>query len=165
MFTKGVLKKLKGFANRRQVKHTCTLLQPSIPFHTLIKLVDSEDIANARMRTNDLSLEKITHADKLDSTNMEDTEHINFINKNPNNNCKPSFKKYCQYCHRTNHSISSCYIKKRDDEQNQKRYTRSKSPQQTFMQYFKGNENKDKNQITSKNYSQERCRNKSNSYG
>ena len=43
---------------------------------------------------------------------MEDTEHINFINKNPNNKSKPSFKKYCQYCHRTNHSISSCYIKK-----------------------------------------------------
>ena len=73
MFTKGVLKKLKGFANRRQVKHTCTLLQSSIPFRTLKKLVDSEDIANERMKTNDLSLEINTLADKLDSTNMEDT--------------------------------------------------------------------------------------------
>ena len=57
---------------------------------------------------------KLIHlADKLDSTNIEDTEHINFINKNPNNKSKPSFKKYCQYCHKTNHSISSCFTKEK----------------------------------------------------
>ena len=75
---KDYLKKLKDFANRRQVKHTSTLLEPSIPFHTLIKHVDSEDIANERIRTNDISLEINALTDKLDSTNMEDTEHINF---------------------------------------------------------------------------------------
>ena len=79
IFTKGLPKKLKDFANRRQVKHTSTLLEPSIPFHTLIKHVDSEDIANERIRTNDLSLEINTLADKLDSTDIEDTEHINFV--------------------------------------------------------------------------------------
>ena len=50
IFTKGLPKKLKYFANRRQVKHTSTLLEPSIPFHTLIKHVDSEDIANEKDR-------------------------------------------------------------------------------------------------------------------
>ena len=57
-------------------------------------------------------LEINTLVDKLDSTNIEDTEHINFINRNPNNKSKPAFKKYCQYCHKTNHSISSCFTKK-----------------------------------------------------
>ena len=44
-------KNLKDFANKRQVKHTSTVLEPSIPFHTLVKLVDAEDIANDKIRT------------------------------------------------------------------------------------------------------------------
>ena len=45
MFTKVLPKNLKDFAIKRQVKHTSTVLEPSIPFHTLVKLVDAEDIA------------------------------------------------------------------------------------------------------------------------
>ena len=55
--TKGLPKNLKDFANKRQVKHTSTVLEPSIPFHTLVKLVDAEDIANDKIRTHDLTLE------------------------------------------------------------------------------------------------------------
>ena len=54
IFTKGLPKNLKDFANKRQVKQTSTVLDPSIPFHTL---VDAEDIANDKIRTNDLALE------------------------------------------------------------------------------------------------------------
>ena len=54
-FTKGLPKKLKVFAHRRQFKHVSTLLEPSIPFHTLFR--HSEDIANEKIRTNDLTLE------------------------------------------------------------------------------------------------------------
>ena len=56
-FTKGLLKNLKDFAKKRQVKHTSTVLEPSFPFHTLVKLVDAEDIANDKIRTHDLALE------------------------------------------------------------------------------------------------------------
>ena len=66
---------------------------------------------------------------------------------------------------KTNHSISSCFTKKGDDEYNQNGYARSKSPQQTFIQYFKGKPNKDNNQETFNNYSYERNRDRSNSYG
>ena len=48
IFTKGLPKKLKDFAQRRQVKHVSTLLEPSVPFHTLVRHVDSEDIANEK---------------------------------------------------------------------------------------------------------------------
>ena len=41
IFTKGLPKKLKDFAHKRQVKHVSTLLEPSIPFHTLVRHVDS----------------------------------------------------------------------------------------------------------------------------
>ena len=55
-------KKLKDFAYKRQVKQNCTVLEPSIPFHTLVKFVDAEDIANDKIRTHDptLELNKIT---------------------------------------------------------------------------------------------------------
>ena len=57
IFTKGFPKNLKDFANKPQVKHTSTVLDPSSPFHTLVKLVEAEDIANDRIRTHDLALE------------------------------------------------------------------------------------------------------------
>ena len=56
-FTKRLPKKVKDFAHKRQVKQVSTLLEPSIPFHTLVRPVDSEDIANEKIRTNDLALE------------------------------------------------------------------------------------------------------------
>ena len=39
------------------MKHTSTVLEPSTPFHTLVKLVDAEDIANDEIRTHDLARE------------------------------------------------------------------------------------------------------------
>ena len=57
IFTKGLPKNLKDFASKRRVKHTSTVLEPSIQFHTLVKLVDAEDIANDKNKTHDLTLE------------------------------------------------------------------------------------------------------------
>ena len=58
IFTKGFPEILKDFANKRQVKHTTTGLEPFIPFHTLVKLVDADDIANYKSRSRDLPLEE-----------------------------------------------------------------------------------------------------------
>ena len=49
--------------------------------------------------------------------------------KDPNNKNKHAYKKHCSYCHRTNHSISACFKKQRDDEDKRDAYARSKSPQ------------------------------------
>ena len=59
IFSEGLPKNLNDFANERQVKHTSTALETSIPFHTLVKLVDAEDIANDKIRTHNLTLELI----------------------------------------------------------------------------------------------------------
>ena len=48
IFTKRSPKKLKDFAHRGQVTRVSTLLEPSIPFHTLVRHVDLEDIANEK---------------------------------------------------------------------------------------------------------------------
>ena len=61
--------------------------------------------------------------------------------RDPNNKTKPAYKKYCSYCHKTNHSISACFKKQRDDEDKRDRYARSKSPQKSFVQYFRSSSN------------------------
>ena len=111
-FTKSLLKIFRDFANKRQVKHTSTVLEPSVPFHILVKLVDAEDIANDKIRTHDLTLEEISITNQLQSQNLEtqQSEHLIITQpRDPNNKHKPSYKKYCSYCHRTNQSISACF--------------------------------------------------------
>ena len=59
----------------------------------------------------------------------------------PNNKSKPAFKKYCSYCHKNNHGISNCYQKQRDDEYQKYTNQRSRTPQQSFVQYFRSKPN------------------------
>ena len=60
------------------MKHTSTLLAPSIPFHTLVKLVDAEDKVNDKRRTHDLTLEVNPNTNQLQSQNLE-THHPNTL--------------------------------------------------------------------------------------
>ena len=69
IFTKGFPKKLKDFTHRRQVKHVSTILESSIPFHTLFRHVDFEDIANEIISTNDLALE-------INKVSIEDDQEL-----------------------------------------------------------------------------------------
>ena len=103
---------LKILQTKDNEKHTSTVLEPSIPFHTLVKLVDAEDIANDKIRTHDLALEinnitKQLNTQTLDHSSQEQLMYTQ--PKDPNNKNKPAYKKYCSYCHRTNHSISACF--------------------------------------------------------
>ena len=157
IFTNGLPKNLKDFTNERQVNHTSTVLEPSIPFHTLVKLVDAEDIANDKIRTQDLALEINNNRKQLNTQTLEpqSQEQLMFTqSKDPNNKNKPACKKYCSYCHRTNHSISACFKKQRDDEEKRDTYGRSKSPQKSFVQYFRC----PSNDGTKRNYTRYRSR-------
>ena len=92
IFTKGLPKKLKKFAHKRQVKHVSTLLEPSITFHTLVRHVDFEDIGNEKIRTNDLTLE-IKKVSIDDGTNNKESEHDHIMvtqSGDPNNKGKPA---------------------------------------------------------------------------
>ena len=96
ILTNRLPKKLKDFANQRQVKHTSTVLEPSIPFHTLVKLVDAEHIANDKIRTHDLALDIINITKQLNTQNLEPSsqEQLMFTqSKDPNNKHKPAYKK------------------------------------------------------------------------
>ena len=140
IFTKVLPKNLKDFANKRQVKHTSTVLELSIPFHTLVKLVDAEDLANDNFRTHELTLEKNFLTNQLQSQNLDtqQSEHLMFTqSRDRNNEHKPAYKKYCSYCHRLNHSISACFKKQQDDEDKRDAYARSRTSRKSFVQYFR----------------------------
>ena len=140
IFTKGLPKQLNDFAHRRQVEHVSTLLEPSVPFHTLVRHFDSEDIANEKIRTNDLALQ-INKVSIEDDTNNKESEHDHIMVTqswgDPNNKNKPAYKKSCSYCHKNNHGISNCYQKQRDEEYQRYKNQRSRTPQQSFVQYFR----------------------------
>ena len=143
-FSRKDYKTLKDFAHKRQGEHISTLLDPSIPFHTLVRHVDSEDIANEKIRTNDLALEinKVSLEVETNNKVLEHEEHILVTQSgDPNNKSKPAYKKYCSNCHKNNHSISNCYQKHRDDEYQRYKNQRSRTPQQSFVQYFRSKPN------------------------
>ena len=138
IFTKRLPKKVKDFAHKRQVKHVSTLLQPSIPFHTLVRYVDSEDIANEKIRTNDLALEINKISIENDNIDKElEPDHIMVTQpRDPNNKSKPAYKKYCSDCQKNNHGVSNCYQKQRDEEYQKYRNPRPRTPQQSFVQNY-----------------------------
>ena len=90
------------------------------------------------MRTHDLTLEvKITKQLQNQTLDSQQSDQRMFTQPRvANNKTKSAYKKHCTYCHRTNHSISACFKKQRDDEDKRDTYARSKSPQKSFVQYF-----------------------------
>ena len=61
------------------MKHTSTVLEPSIPFHTLVKLVDAEDIDNDTIELMILHLKSIPL--------QINYNHKTWIHNNLNNLC------------------------------------------------------------------------------
>ena len=95
-FTKGLPKNLKGFASKRQVKYTSTVLEPSIPFHTLEKHVEAEDKANDKVRTHDLALEVNSITKQLETPTLDTLQQKQLMitkPRDPNNKNKPAYKK------------------------------------------------------------------------
>ena len=94
-FIKSLPNNFKEFANKRQVKHTSTNIEPPRPFDTLVKLVDAEDISNERICTHDLFLEfnSITNQIKSQNLDTQQCKQLMFTQpRGPNNKHKPAYK-------------------------------------------------------------------------
>ena len=61
------------------MKHTSTVLEPSIPLHTLVKFVDAEDIANNKIRTHDLALEVNNITKQLQTQTLDSSQEEQFM--------------------------------------------------------------------------------------
>ena len=141
IFTRGLPKKLKDFANKRQVKHISSSLEPSILFHSLVNMVDSEDITLEKIKTQELSHEILLLSNTFQqNTTVQDSPseppQVQVID--PNSKSKLQFKKYCSFCHKNNHSVSTCF--RRLNILNESK-PQSRSPTPTFYQPFKNPSN------------------------
>ena len=70
------------------MKHTSTVLEPSILFHTLVKLVGAEDKANDELRTHVLTLDvnSITNQFQSQIFDIQQSEQLMFTQpQDPNN--------------------------------------------------------------------------------
>ena len=141
-------KKLKDFAHERNVKPKSTVMEPHIPIHTLVKLVDAEDITNETVRTLHLSIEMNIVTSELESQNSSaeiyDTNlEVKFKQTSDSKKkSKPQFRNYCNFCYKSNHLVSNCFRKQRENgERKQKSFSRLKSTAKSFNQYFEAYKN------------------------
>ena len=105
-------------------------------------MVDSEDITLEKIKTQELSLEINNLSTTFQqNTNIQDPPseppHVQVID--PNKKSKPQFKKYCSFCHKNNHSVSTCFRRLNLFKESK---PQSRSPTPTFYQHFKTPSNK-----------------------
>ena len=96
IFTKRHPENIKDFANKPQVRHTSTVLEPSIPFHTLVKFVDAQDIANDKVRTYHLALELNNIRKQLQTQTLDSSQQEQLMftqSRDPYNKNEPANKK------------------------------------------------------------------------
>ena len=74
------------------MKHASTVLEPSIPFHTLVKLVDADDIANDKNRTHDIALEVSNITKQLQTQTFDSSQQEQHMFTQPG---EPNDKKTC----------------------------------------------------------------------
>ena len=90
-------------------------MEPSVPFDTLAKFVDAEDVTDGKLLTFDLPLEKNNETSKLASQNLpfkkadRNPEFMLTQTIDSNIKSKTQLRKYCKYCHQSEHSISNCF--------------------------------------------------------
>ena len=119
-------------------------MESSIPFHTLVILVDAEDIKNEKIRTLELALEIKNVTIKLESQSLSASTYDSKLETmfkqttGPNNEGKSQFPKYSEFCHKSNHSIPNCFSKQRkDEERKRKLLCPLKSTVNSFIQSLK----------------------------
>ena len=90
-----------------------------------------------KIKTQEFSLEINTLSNTFQqSTTIQDppSESPQVQVMDPNNKSKPQFKKYCSFCHKNNHSVSTCFRRLNMLKESK---PQSRSPTLTFYQHFK----------------------------
>ena len=104
-----MIKKLKVFAHKRKVQHKSTVMETSIFFHTVVKLVVAEDFKNENLHAAQLPWEINDVAPKLEKKTFfyeksEPKSAIMFTKTaDATNESKNQFRKYCSFCKKSNH--------------------------------------------------------------
>ena len=111
------------FVHKRHFKAIPSFREPYVPFCTLGKLFDAEDITNGKYSTLHLPLEFKIVTSKPENRNLSfETDVLNPQNgftqtNDPNNKSKSQFWKNFKHCLKLNLSVSNCFPKNRGDIQ------------------------------------------------
>ena len=76
------------------MKHTPIVLEPCIPFHTLVKLVDAEDIALDKIRKHDLTIGLNNITNHLQTQTLDSPQNDQLmitLPQDPNNKTKLAY--------------------------------------------------------------------------
>ena len=107
---------MKDFALNRYVNPKCTVMEPSIPFQTLVNLVDAEHITNEKVSALDLLLAIIIGTTKLacqlsSPKSFDPKFELLFPKTNGLNNIsEPQFRKYRNWFYKSGLSNSTCSV-------------------------------------------------------
>ena len=140
---------LQNIANKKRALHPSSIREPDLDFRKLVDKLEQAEITMKLEETENLKLRYInniqTTTTQINNIYSSDTdlsekitEILNIYGKNPNFKCKPSFKKWCNYCRRYGHSIAECRQKQQDNQIKPQKY---KEPNKSFYQYMKKDQN------------------------
>ena len=95
-----------------------------------MKLEETENLKLQYVNRIETNTTNINNIQESDTDLVEKiTEILNIYEKHPNFKGKPSFKKWCNYCRRYEHSISECRQKQQDNQNKPQKY---KEPNESF---------------------------------
>ena len=92
------------------MKNTSTVLETSIPFHTLVHLVDAEGTPDDKIRAHDFTHGVIYITKQLQTQTLDSSQNYQLMftqSHGPNNKTNSAYEKYCYHYHSTNHSLSA----------------------------------------------------------
>ena len=96
-----------------------------------MKLEETENLKLQYVNRIETNTKQINHIHDSDVDLTEKiTKILNIFEKNPNFKGKPSFKKWCNYCRRYEHSTAECRQKQQD---NQKKTTKVQRTKQIIL--------------------------------
>ena len=130
---RGLPKKLRDHAIKRQVTPFSRSSDPSVSLHSLVNMNDSEDITFEKSKIQEFSIRINTITDSLDTFNIKDPSRPSVPQnhqKEPNKHTKLLFKKFSTFCHKSNHSVSICFRRLNSSKDHPKQ---SNSPTPTFI--------------------------------
>ena len=125
--------------------HQSSIREPDLDFTKLVDELEHADITIKQEETENLKLNYVNNTQTTTSqiihihdSDTELAEKIiqtsNIYEENTNFKGKPSFKKWCNYCRRYDHSIAECRKKHQD---NQNKPQKRREPNKFFHQYMK----------------------------
>ena len=112
-----------------------------------MKLEETETLKLHKVNKIQTTTTQINHIQDSDSgLSKKITEILNLYEKDLSFKSKPSFKKWCNYCRRSGHSIAECRQQQQD-----KKTQKYREPNKSFHQYMKKDQNSPNKNIHSNN--------------